>query len=216
MTEQDELPTSTITASGRRRRAATLAASLVLLGLAGVFFLLQVRIVDHDTGASRACGSAFDSAADRSGWEQWWAADLDEPDAVVRSSLPRTRLCPAAVNQRAAVAGLLAAGGASTAVLYMLQRRRVSEQGVRRSVTGRRLLLLGRSTAVGGGVLVAGGIVAIVMLVADSGAPVFRYVDRPVVFMVGLLVLTPALIMVAFGLALSFAGRHVDRRDRDG
>ena len=102
--------------AGWRAPAAVAAAALGIAGSLAVMFS-QVEVRNRDVGVTRACGSAFDSAVDRSGWELWWARDLDEPDAVVRSALVRTHLCPDAINGRLAVAALVAVISA-TSVSY--------------------------------------------------------------------------------------------------
>ena len=44
--------------------------------------------------------ASLDAAVDRSGWDHWWAQDLDESDEAVRSGLLRTTSCPDAINKR--------------------------------------------------------------------------------------------------------------------
>lgn len=193
----------------------TLLAAIVLLAAAAVAALQQIRVTDQPTGATRACGSGFDVSVDRSGWEQWWLADLDEPDEEVRATLLRTQSCPAGVNQRLAIAAVLAVGGVTSAVLPLVQRQRLRDHGAPRSVLAQRLVTLGRLTTIIGAGLVAGGLVAIVVLVGDADASIFRYVDRSVVLVGGLLLLAPALTLTAFGLAMSFGGDHRDQEDPD-
>jgi hypothetical protein len=65
----------------RARLAAVLAASaVVLVALTGFVVGTQVEVADTTVDVTRTCGSVFDAVADRSGWEIWWARDLDEPD----------------------------------------------------------------------------------------------------------------------------------------
>ena len=196
------------------RGLLTRTAAILMIGAGVVVALLNVRVADEATGTTRACGSGFDSAVDRSGWEQWWLHDLDEPDAAVRSLLLRTRDCPAAVNRRTAVAGLLAASGVSVAASQRWRHRR-PEHDVQRSEVAGRLVLLGKVTAAVGGGLDMAGLVAIVVFLADADALVFRYVDRPVAFIAGLVVMAPAAIMVALGMAISALGRQFDRLHLD-
>ena len=82
---------------------SAIAAALLIL-LLGAVLLVQIEVTE--AAVTRSCGSVFDSAVDRSGWEQWWAADLDESDEV-RPSMVRTTRCPDAVNQRVAIAAAL-------------------------------------------------------------------------------------------------------------
>jgi hypothetical protein len=50
-----------------------------------------------------------------------------------------------------------------------------------------------------GGLLTAGGVAAIALLVANPDAPLFLYVSRPVVVLAGLLLILPAILLIALG-----------------
>ncbi|MDH3708142.1 MAG: hypothetical protein OES57_18910, partial [Acidimicrobiia bacterium] len=73
-------------ASARWRWPLTFLGVVLLFG-GSAGLLLQVDVMHEAAGGDRACGSAFDVIADRSGWQAWWASDLDEPDADARSAL---------------------------------------------------------------------------------------------------------------------------------
>ncbi len=176
--------------------------AIVLGAVAVVVVLAQVEVSDPTSGVTRTCGSAFDGAVDRSGWEVWWARDLDEPDPVVRDELVRTSRCPDAVNTRLVVAGVLGGGAlvlALAATVASRQRRqpRASEDRIAR---------LGRRTFVSGLVLTLAGVVAIVVLVSDADSTLFLYTDRLVVAVVGLIVLVPTAALVVLGRALEILG----------
>ena len=197
----------------RARLVVALAASaVVLVALASSIVAAQVEVTHSAVDVTRTCGSAFDAVADRSGWELWWARDLDEPDPDVRSALVRTSGCPDAINGRLALAAVLG-GVAALAVLGAVALR----GGRRRSRTSDdvadRLVRLGRLTSLVGVVLTLAGVVAVVLLVADADSTLFLYTDRLVVGVVGLIVLVPAASLVVIGRALTILGGTDRRRD---
>jgi len=197
----------------RARLVVALAASAVVLAaLASSIVAAQVEVTHSAVDVTRTCGSAFDAVADRSGWELWWARDLDEPDPDVRSALVRTSGCPDAINGRLALAAVLG-GVAALAVLGAVALR----GGRRRSRTSDdvadRLVRLGRLTSLVGVVLTLAGVVAVVLLVADADSTLFLYTDRLVVGVVGLIVLVPAASLVVIGRALTILGGTDRRRD---
>ena len=98
--------------------AVVLAVVLAAAAIAVTAGQVEVRTSTAD--AVRSCGSVFDGLADRSGWEVWWAADLDDPRDEVRSALLRTTECPAAINRRV---GLTVGLGAAAAILALVATR---------------------------------------------------------------------------------------------
>ena len=69
--------------------------------------------------------------------------------------------------------------------------------------------MLGATLTVLGGVLTAGGLAGIALLVADPGAPLFLYVSRPVVVLAGLLLVLPAILLIALGRGASLWAEHL-------
>ena len=190
-----------------------LVIGLALVGAVAIL-LVQVTVTNDVEAATRTCGSAFDALADRSGWELWWARDLDETDDAVRAALIRTDLCPAAVNQRIMRRSALGAlarrvGDDRTAFVRPADHAR-TKQTVHRTSSIR----LGRATTWTGATLSIAGIVAIVVLVADADSTLFLYVDRgrrrsrrshrP----------DADLALFVIGRALMLAGTHVKQRER--
>jgi hypothetical protein len=176
---------------------ALAACAVAFLGAAAVVLVLQIEVGSGTAG--RACGSAFDGLADRVGWEEWWAADLADPDDEVRAELLRTTQCPGAVNGRLLIAGLLGSLGALAVTALLVRRTR------RHEARQPRLARLGRITAWAGVVLTLAGVAAIVLLVADADSTLFLYTDRLVVAVVGLIVLVPAVVLAVLGRALVLA-----------
>ena len=182
-----------------------LAAGLVLAAMAlltlQVEVTAQVEVAGTSVETTRTCGSAFDGVADRSGWEVWWARDLDEPDEEVRAALVRTQQCPDAINRRIVLAAVLGtAAGSAVACAMWLRRRRTPL--ATDDVAGR-IARLGRITSyVGIGLTVAGS-GAVVLLLADAESTLFLYTDRSVVAVAGLIALVPAVALVVMGRALA-------------
>ncbi len=186
-------------------------AGMILLVLAGVALLLQVSVRGAGT-PPRACGSAWDVITGRAGWPQWWAADLSDPAAASGTALVRTLHCPGALNGRiAAFAGL---GGAAVTVVAAgevaaLRRARRVRPGPVRPGPLRRLKLLGTAVTVLGGLLTAGGLAGIAILVADPGSALFLYVSRPLAAFAGLLLLLPAILLIALGRGISLTADYL-------
>ncbi len=199
--------------AGLIRLVAAIAAALMLVLLAAVL-LVQVEVTDAQVAATRSCGSVFDSAVDRSGWEQWWAQDLDEQEEV-RSALVRTSRCPGAVNQRVAIAAVLAIIAVVSGAVAI--RRRNVDRSADRSASpiSYRVVRIGRLTSALGGALTALGIIAIVILVADADSTLFLYTDRLVVAVVGLIVLIPTITLFVIGRVLVLVGENVQPSERD-
>lgn len=194
-----------------------MAGILAVLALAGsaAVFLAQVNVTNEDVGATRTCGSAFDTAVDRSGWELWWASDLDEPDELVRSALVRTDLCPAAVNQQIWIAAALGSLGVLLAVFVSLRGRTQRRGGSSETTVADRIRRLGWATSAVGAALTIGGLVAIVFLVADADSTLFLYTDRLVVVVGGLIVLMPAMALFVIGRVLVLVGAYLERLDEE-
>jgi hypothetical protein len=189
-----------------------------IVGLVGVGFIVaalaitvsQIEVTDGELGVTRPCGSVFDGIADRSGWETWWARDLDEPDDATRAALVRTTRCPGAVNDGIVLAALLGAVGAAALVAGVWRGRRPIERRPAGDVE-RRLTRLGQVVSGVGAGLTVLGLVAVLLLLADADSTLFLYTDRAIVGAVGLVVLVPAIALFAMGRALTIAAR-----DRDG
>jgi hypothetical protein len=195
------------------RFAAAIASALMIVLLAAVV-LVQIEVTDAGVAATRSCGSVLDSVVDRSGWEQWWAHDLDEPDEV-RSALVRTSRCPDAVNQRVAVAAVLGIAGVVLGAVAMARRTADRSADTDASSLGHRVARIGRLTAALGGALTVLGIIAIVMLVADADSTLFLYTDRLVVAVVGLIVLIPTITLFVIGRVLVLLGESLEQSGRD-
>lgn len=200
----DEVPRARLT-------VALAASAIVLAAVAASFVSAQVEVTNPAVGVTRACGSAFDAVADRSGWEIWWARDLDEPDPEVRSALVRTSGCPDAVNGRLVTAAVLG-GVAALAVLGVVVLRAGRRRSRARVDVAERLVRLGRITSLTGAVLTLAGVVAVTLLVADADSTLFLYTDRLVVGVVGLIVLVPTASLVVIGRALMILGGTDARR----
>lgn len=212
--ETDPSASADPVAADRRDRIGVVSAiaAALLLVLLGAVLLVQIDVTE--AGVTRSCGSVFDSAVDRSGWEQWWAADLDEPDEV-RSALVRTTRCPDAVNQRVAVAAALGITALVLGAVATARRRTDRSADASASDTGHRLVRIGRLTSMLGGALTALGIIAIVVLVADADSTLFLYTDRLVVAVVGLIVLIPTITLFVIGRVLVLLGENLERSERD-
>lgn len=178
---------------------ALVAVAALLWSGAAAGLLHTVQVTDDGIGITRACGSAFDALSGRSGWETWWARDLDEAAQEIRIRQIRTSLCPEAVNRSIAGATSLAgAGGLAAFFAWMLLRRPPGH----RPPSVSRLVRLGRLVGLGGGALTVAGVAGTIALVADPDATVFLYTSRPVVAAAALLLCLPALALAAGGRAL--------------
>ena len=167
-----------------------------------------------EVAATRSCGSVFDSAVDRSGWELWWARDLDEADEV-RSALVRTTRCPDAVNQRVAIAAALGFTALVLGGVAMARGRADRSSDSTATPVGRRVVRIGRLTSALGGALTTLGIIAIVILVADADSTLFLYTDRLVVAVIGLIVLIPTITLFVIGRVLVLLEENVQPIERD-
>lgn len=207
-------------AAASNPRATTRVGLLLAVVLGGVGMVVaalavaasQIEVTDAEVGVTRVCGSVFDGVTDRSGWETWWTNDLDEPDDVVRSALVRTSRCPGAVNDRIVLAAILGAAGSATLIVAAWRRAR-RESAAATPEVGGRLVRLGQVTSFAGAGLTVLGVAGIVLLLADSDSTLFLYTDRTVVAVVGLIVLVPAIALIAMGRAVSLFGRGRGRSD---
>ncbi len=195
----------------QRLVAAILAVLAFAVSLS--VFLAQANVTNDAVGATRTCGSAFDTAVDRSGWERWWAADLDEPDELVRSALIRTDLCPSAINWRIGIAATLGILSVLLAIFTSLRGRSERRSDSEKKTVADRIGRLGTATSVVGAVLTIGGLIAIVVLVADADSTLFLYTDRLVVVVGGLIVLMPAMALLVIGRVLVLVGAYLERLD---
>lgn len=186
------------------RFASAIAAALMMV-LLGAVLVVQIEVTDPEVGATRSCGSVFDSVVDRSGWERWWAQDLDEPDEI-RSALVRTTRCPEAVNQRVALAAALGIASVVSGAVAIARRRTDRAANTIASPIDHRVVRIGRLTSVLGGALTTLGFIAIVILVADADSTLFLYTDRLVVAVVGLIVLIPTITLFVIGRVLVLVG----------
>jgi hypothetical protein len=188
-----------------RRIGAAVAA--VLFAVAALLAVLDVRVAGRD-GAARSCGSALDVVSGRADWQSWRAQDLldltaaDSPSVV----LTRAAACSAAVNDRTAWAGGLIGGACLLTALVWPWRAGRSARFRRRDSTARLAVVV----AVVGGVLTVAGLVGIGLLLANPDATLFVYVSRPVVGLIGLLLLTPAVALWLGGWALRVTARDAN------
>lgn len=194
-------------------RWASRAAGAALVVVAATRLCTEVQV---GSGAvRRSCGSALDAVAGRSGWSQWWAADLT--DAAQGSGAPlRTVRCPAAVNGRIVVASaLLPTAVAVVAAGELVRGRRTRRaRSAVRGVHGR-LRGFGITVAIVGAVLSVGGLVGLALLVADPHSTLFLYVSRPAVVLAGLLLVLPAVLLLALGRAAVLLADHLALQETD-
>jgi hypothetical protein len=97
-----------------------------------------------------------------------------------------------------------AAGLAGGAVLLVaagevLGRRLGGQAGPAERRTVGRLRNLGRGLTILGSLLTVGGLIGLALLVADPESTLFLYVGRPVVVLAGLLLVLPAILLIALG-----------------
>ena len=177
-----------------------------LLAVAAVLLLTGVEVRGASGGRATACGSAWDVVAGRTGWQQWWAQDLADP--VPGDRLARTDRCPHAVDARTLATA--AAGLAGTAALIGAAAAAGAGRGTPRRRSAR-LRTLGRATTVLGALLTTGGLAGLALLTADPAAPLFQYVDRAAVLLVGLLLVLPAVLLVLLGRGLVLLADLADR-----
>lgn len=204
---------ATVRARDQIRVAAAIAGAVMIVLAAAVLFA-QIQVTSAETEVTRSCGSVFDSIADRSGWELWWARDLDEPDGV-RDDLLRTTQCPDAVNLRLGIAAALGLAGLGLGAVALRRRRADRPAAASTSLMASRVARIGRFTSALGGTLTALGVVAIAVLVADSDSTLFLYTDRLVVAVVGLIVLIPTITLFVIGRVLVIVGDSVRQPEEE-
>lgn len=184
---------------GGRRTIARAAGALLLAG-AAVAFTLTVRVhaaaPPGRPAAAASCGSAWDLVAGRSGWQRWWV--LDQADPVAGAPRLRTDRCVDAVNAQLARSALLAAAAVAAFAVAALAGTRARPRA-RAGSPVRRLRAFGTTLSVLGWLLSVAGVVGLALLVADADAPLFLYVSRSVVMLLGMLLLLPAVLLVALG-----------------
>lgn len=196
-----------------RTRLITTIAALVCAALAAVVSLRQIDVTTG-TGAERSCGSALDATLDRSGWEQWWVADLDESDEDGSASLPRTRQCPAVINTQITLAVVLG----SVSIGTIVAGRQLGGGRPRASsphADADRLHRLGRWTVVAGAIVTLLGLAAMVALVGNADAAMFRHVGRDEVAALGIVALVPAIVLVVIGRAIELLALTLDEKRSD-
>jgi hypothetical protein len=175
------------------------AAGFVMLLAAAVVLALQVQVEVEQGGSALSCGSAWNALSGTAGWSEWWSADLADPAQIGRAPL-RTVRCPGAVNARLLGAAVLAGGAVLLVVAGEVLGRRLGGQAgpaARRTVG--RLRNLGRGLTILGSLLTVGGLIGLALLVADPDSTLFLYVGRPVVVLAGLLLVLPAILLIALG-----------------
>jgi hypothetical protein len=180
----------------------------VLLAIAAALLLITV---ETSAGGRRlSCGSGWDVLAGRSGWRAWWAQDLADPATGDR--LARTANCPDAVNTHIVLAAVLAAAALlAIGAGEFADRRRAAQSS--RPGPGRRLHRLGTAVTALGGALTAAGLAGIALLVANPDATLFLYVGRPVVVLVGLLLLLPAVLLIVLGRGATVLADQLTRTE---
>lgn len=185
----------------------------LLLVAAATTMSLQVH-VGGSGRSGRSCGSSLDVLTDRAGWETWYAQDTVDTADGSSPRLLRTLECPDAVNTRSLIAGVLgAAGVAAFVAATALRRSRATAPPPSNQIV--RLRKLGLAVTVSGAVLVVAGLAALGVLLANSDATLFVYVGRPLVAILGLIVLAPVLALLVGGRALTTLARLLADRERD-
>jgi hypothetical protein len=183
-------------------------AGIALVVLSGMCFMLQVS-AHADGTLSASCGSAWDTVAGRTGWQQWWAADLSGAGEGNRQMV-RTLRCPGEVNARIAASSGLVLGAVAVVMTGEVVARR-SARWARRAWPARvrRLRLLATAVMTVGILLTAGGLAGLALLAADPRATIFLYVSRPVVVLAGLLLILPAILLIALGWGASLMADYL-------
>lgn len=190
-------------------RWACWGTGVVLLVLSGAILMLQVSVPAGGTEYA-SCGSAWDTVAGRTGWQQWWAADLSGVAERHGHQLIRTLHCPGEVNARIAASSGLALGAVAVVLAGEVVARR-STRWTRRAWPARvrRLRLLATAVMTVGILLTAGGLAGLALLAADPRATIFLYVSRPVVVLAGLLLILPAILLIALGWGASLMADYL-------
>ncbi len=184
---------------------------------AGVL-LAQVQ-VNGGQQPVRSCGSAWDVVAGRTGWSQWWSADLTDHADGADGAPVRTVRCPAAVNRRVVASGSLAVAAiAVVAAGEALGRRRPRQQRPQRPpemLVTRRVRRLGTGLTALGSTLTVAGLSGLGLLVADPRSSLFLYVSRTAVALAGLLLVLPAVLLIALGRTAAVAASYLTEREAD-
>lgn len=191
-------------------------AGAVLLLVAAAVMVMQVEVRGVVAGGpARGCGSAWEVVAGRAGWQDWLAADIGSAAGEgSTTTLTRTQRCPSAVNRRILGAATLALAAVAAASLGELMARRRGTAAPSAGEAGR-IRRFGLVSMILGIVLTAGGLAGLALLVADPDDALFLYVSRTVVVLAGLLLVLPALLLVALGRAATLAADHLQRRGPD-
>ena len=187
-----------------RRAGRSVAAALVVLAAS----VLVVTVDVHADGPSASCGSGWDVIAGRAGWRQWWAQDQADP--MASKPLLRTNECAGAVNAHivaATVLVLIAVAIFAAAALAGPHRR----SGGAGTQPWRRLRVLGAVVTVTGSVLTVAGLAGVALLTADPAAPLFLYVSRTTVVLLGLVLLLPAVLLDVLGRTANVLAEELDR-----
>jgi hypothetical protein len=187
-----------------RRAGSSVAAALAVVAAAVLLITVEVR----GGGRSVSCGSGWDVVAGRSGWRQWWAQDQADP--VAGNRLLRTNDCVGAVNAHIVAATVLVVIALAVCTAAALATRRGGPDEVD-SPPARRLRRIGMSVAGIGAVLTGAGLTGIALLTADPAAPLFLYVGRTTVVLLGLVLLLPVVLLVVLGRAASLLAEGLDR-----
>ncbi len=172
----------------------------VLLAVAvGASCFLLVAQIDVNGGGDvggAGCGSVLDTITDRTGWESWWRADLDDIELGRIDDPVRSVSCPDRVNDRVVVLAIVAAVALGAGLAL-----RGAGRG---SMRGRgSLARWGRGMTIAGSAVVIVGTAAVLVLAADSDAVLYEHVDRWVVVAGGALILAPAVAVAALGRVIS-------------
>lgn len=191
--------------------ALRLVGTVVLVAAVTVM-VLQVRIGGAGP-TGRSCGSSLDVITDRADWETWYAQDGIDGATSPAVPLLRTLRCPGAVNARTLVAGVLWAVGLVAVLASGWLRRSGMGASTPSHTVAARLRRLGLVVSGVGVALVAAGLLALGVLLADRQATMFVFVGRPLVALIGLVVLTPVLALVAGGRALGLLARGLEERE---
>ena len=125
------------------------------------------------------------------------------PGRITPPAFTRAKECVPAVNAALALAGGLAVLAlAEVAAFETVRARRLHVRVPQLRPAEQRMRRLGWIVTAAGAVLTVAGAIGLVLLVANARSTLFLYVGRPVVVLVGLLFLQPAIGMGPVGLAL--------------
>ena len=188
-----------VTGHERSRRWYRAALGALLAMMIGASCYLLVAQVDVDGGAGvggAGCGSVLDTITDRTGWEAWWQADLDDVELGRIDEPVRSTSCPDRVNNRLIVVSILVALAVGAGIA--LRRSNRDPTRVRGS-----LERWGAVMTVAGSAIVVVGAAALLVVLADADAVLYEHVDRWVVVAGGALILAPAIAVAALGRVIS-------------